>query len=53
MGKHTDRSCDTPTVAAIALQHAVQALLDELVEGGDEVGLQAAVIKDGTLVADA
>jgi CubicO group peptidase (beta-lactamase class C family) len=37
----------------IALQHAVQALLDELVTNGDEVGLQAAVIKDGALVADA
>ena len=37
----------------IALQHAVQAVLDELVADGDEVGLQAAVIKDGALVADA
>jgi len=36
----------------VALQHAVQALLDELVTDGDEVGLQAAVIKDGALVAD-
>ncbi len=40
-------------MADIALQHAVQALLDELVTDGDEVGLQAAVIKDGALVADA
>jgi CubicO group peptidase (beta-lactamase class C family) len=40
----------TPT---FALQEAVQALLDELVADGDEVGLQAAVIKDGALVADA
>ena len=37
----------------ITLQHAVQAALDELVAGGGEVGLQAAVIKDGVLVADA
>ena len=43
----TDRSCDAPAMADIALQHAVQAVLDELVVGGDEVGLQAAVIKDG------
>src|ERR1700684_3599607 len=43
----------SPTMADIALQHAVQALLDELVTDGDEVGLQAAVIKDGALVADA
>jgi CubicO group peptidase (beta-lactamase class C family) len=40
-------------MADIALQSAVQALLDELVTDGDEVGLQAAVIKDGALVADA
>ena len=40
-------------MADIALQHAVQAVLDELVEEGDEVGLQAAVMKDGALVADA
>jgi CubicO group peptidase (beta-lactamase class C family) len=40
-------------MADIALQHAVQTLLDELVAEGDEVGLQAAVIKDGVLVADA
>jgi CubicO group peptidase (beta-lactamase class C family) len=40
-------------MADIALQHAVQAALDELVTDGDEVGLQAAVIKDGALVADA
>ena len=40
-------------MADIALHHAVQALLDELVTDGDEVGLQAAVIKDGALVADA
>jgi CubicO group peptidase (beta-lactamase class C family) len=40
-------------MADIGLQHAVQALLDELVTDGDEVGLQAAVIKDGALVADA
>ena len=38
---------------SIALQKAVQASLDELVEGGGEVGLQAAVMKDGVLVADA
>src|SRR2546423_1859403 len=43
----------SPTMGDIALQHAVQALLDELVADGDEVGLQAAVIKDGALVADA
>src|ERR1700727_2264067 len=35
------------------LQQAVQAALDELICDGDEVGLQAAVIKDGALVADA
>lgn len=40
-------------MADLALQHAVQALLDELVTDGGEVGLQAAVIKDGALVADA
>jgi CubicO group peptidase (beta-lactamase class C family) len=40
-------------MADISFQHAVQALLDELVTDGDEVGLQAAVIKDGALVADA
>jgi len=40
-------------VTAITLQHAVQAALDELVAGGGEVGLQAAVMKDGVLVADA
>src|SRR3954451_22911363 len=40
-------------MAEFTLQHAVQALLAELVAGGDEVGLQAAVIKDGALVADA
>jgi CubicO group peptidase (beta-lactamase class C family) len=39
-------------MADIELQHAVQALLDELVADGDEVGLQAAVMKDGALVAD-
>ena len=53
MSKGTDRSCDTPMMADIALQHAVQAVLDELVEDGDEVGLQAVVMKDGALVADA
>lgn len=37
----------------IALQHSVQTALDELVAGGGEVGLQAAVMKDGVLVADA
>jgi CubicO group peptidase (beta-lactamase class C family) len=31
----------------------VQAVLDALVEDGDEVGLQAVVMKDGALVADA
>jgi CubicO group peptidase (beta-lactamase class C family) len=40
-------------VTDITLQHAVRAALDELVAGGGEVGLQAAVIKDGVLVADA
>ncbi len=40
-------------MADIALQHAVQAVLDELVADGDEVGVQAVVIKDGALVADA
>ena len=40
-------------MADIALQPAVQAVLDELVADGDEVGLQAAVIKDGALVAEA
>jgi CubicO group peptidase (beta-lactamase class C family) len=39
-------------MADIALQHAVQAVLDELVAHGDEVGLQAVVMKDGALVAD-
>jgi CubicO group peptidase (beta-lactamase class C family) len=52
MSKRTDRSCDTPTMAAIALQYAVQAVLDELVADGDEVGLQAVVMKDGALVVD-
>ena len=37
----------------ITLQSSVQAALDELVAGGGEVGLQAAVINDGVLVADA
>jgi hypothetical protein len=49
MNRRTDRSCDTPTMAEIALQHAVQAVLDELVADGDEVGLQAVVMKDGAL----
>jgi CubicO group peptidase (beta-lactamase class C family) len=40
-------------VTDITLQHAVQAALDELVAGGGEVGLQAAVMKDAVLVADA
>ncbi len=40
-------------MADIALQHGVQEVLDELVADGDEVGLQAAVIKDGAIVADA
>ena len=48
-----DSQTGSPTMADHALQHAVQALLDELVTDGDEVGLQAAVIKDGALVADA
>jgi CubicO group peptidase (beta-lactamase class C family) len=39
-------------MADVALQHGVQAVLDELVEDGDEVGLQAVVMKDGALVAD-
>lgn len=43
----------SPTMADLALQRAVQALLDELVTDGGEVGLQAAVIKEGALVADA
>lgn len=34
------------------LQRAVQALLDELVESGEELGLQAAVYVDGQLAAD-
>lgn len=34
------------------LQHAVQALLDELVESGEEVELQAAVYVEGQLAAD-
>ena len=34
------------------LQSAVQALLDELVESGEEIGLQAAVYVDGELVVD-
>lgn len=37
----------------VALRHSVQALLDELVAGGGEVGLQVAVMKDGVLVVDA
>ena len=37
----------------ITLQHSVQAALDELVAGGGEVGLQAVVMKDGALVAEA
>src|ERR1700733_11232937 len=53
MSTRTDRSRDAPTIPEIALQHAVQAVLDELVAHGDEVGLQAVVIKDGALVADA
>jgi CubicO group peptidase (beta-lactamase class C family) len=40
-------------MAEIVLQHAVQAVLDELVADGDEVGLQVAVLKDGAVVADA
>jgi len=40
-------------VTDITLQHAVRTALDELVAGGGEVGLQAAVMKDGVLVADA
>src|SRR4051812_5796995 len=40
-------------MADSSLQNAVQTLLDELVADGHEVGLQAAVIKDGALVADA
>lgn len=34
------------------LQRAVQALLDELVESGEEAGLQAAVYVEGQLAAD-
>ena len=34
------------------LQSAIQALLDELVESGEEVGLQAAVYVNGKLVVD-
>ena len=37
----------------LALEHAVQAALDELVADGGEVGLQAAVIKDGAVVVEA
>jgi CubicO group peptidase (beta-lactamase class C family) len=40
-------------VTDITLQHSVQAALDELVAGGGEVCLQAAVMKDGALVAEA
>jgi CubicO group peptidase (beta-lactamase class C family) len=40
-------------LADIALQRSLQSVLDELVADADEVGLQAAVIKDGALVADA
>ena len=40
-------------MADVAFQHAVQAVLDELVADGAEVGLQAVVMKDGALVADA
>jgi CubicO group peptidase (beta-lactamase class C family) len=40
-------------VTDITPQDAVRAALDELVAGGGEVGLQAAVMKDGVLVADA
>jgi CubicO group peptidase (beta-lactamase class C family) len=40
-------------LADIALQRSVQSVLDELVADADEVGLQAAVIKDGALAADA
>lgn len=40
-------------MADIALQHATQAAVDELVADGREVGLQVAVFKDGALVADA
>ncbi|CAD7855401.1 MAG: hypothetical protein [Olavius algarvensis Gamma 1 endosymbiont] len=34
------------------LQNAIQTLLDELVESGEEMGLQAAVYIEGQLVAD-
>src|SRR3984885_6362604 len=53
MSTRTDRSRDAPTIPEIALQDAVQAVLDELVVDADEVGLQAVVMKDGALVADA
>jgi CubicO group peptidase (beta-lactamase class C family) len=42
-----------PAKADIALQPAVQAVLDKLVEEGAEAGLQAVVMKDGAIVADA
>jgi hypothetical protein len=44
---------EPPAVPDVTLQHSVQASLDELVAGGGEVGLQAAVMKDGVLVVDA
>jgi CubicO group peptidase (beta-lactamase class C family) len=40
-------------MAETALEQAVQTALDELAAGGGEVGLQAAVIKDGTFVVEA
>ena len=40
-------------MADIALRHAVQAVLDQLVQDGDEVSLQAVVMKDRALVVDA
>lgn len=35
------------------LQAAVQAAIDELIDSGDEIGLQVAVYEDGELVVDA
>ena len=40
-------------MADFALHRAVQTVPDELVTDGDDVGLQAAVIKDGAVLADA
>jgi len=39
-------------MAMAEVQVALQKILDELVDSGEEVGLQAAVYLDGSLVAD-